>query len=68
MARQLNRPSFDEYHRLGETVSRELEGHCSFREIGEAIGITKQRAWHIGMVALGKVAHQLREQFKNEAN
>lgn len=66
MARQLKRPSFNEYHRLGETVSRELEGHCSFREIGAAIGISKQRAWHIGMVALGKVAYQLREQYKEK--
>jgi hypothetical protein len=64
VARQRNRPSFDEFHRLGETVSRQLEGHCSFREIGEAIGVTKQRAWHIGMVALGKVAWQLREQYR----
>lgn len=64
MARQLKRPSFDEYHRRGEVVSRQLDAHSSFREIGAAIGISKQRAWHIGMVALGKVAWQLREQYR----
>lgn len=56
---------FDDYHRIGETVAPQLETHCSYREIGEQLGITKQRAWHIGMVALGKLAYQLREQYKD---
>ena len=58
------RPTFEEYHRLGEKVSKELESCCSFTQIGRAIGVNKQRARYIGMVALGKLAHGLRQVLK----
>lgn len=60
-----NRLTFDEYHRLGETVSRRLETHCSFSTIGKVIGLSKQGARQVAMVALGKVAHRLQVQYKD---
>lgn len=56
---------FDDYHRIGETVAPQLDAHASYREIGDRLGLTKQRTWHIAMVALGKLAHGLREQYQN---
>lgn len=56
--------TFDDYHKLGEQVAKELEPRASYRKIGDELGLTKQRAWHIAMVALGKVAHQLRRTYE----
>jgi hypothetical protein len=54
------------YHDLGEQLSRELDPRMSFSEIGREIGMCKQGVRQIAMIALGKVAHQLRAQY-NEA-
>lgn len=54
------RPSWKRYHRLGEEVARELDTNYNYQQIGDSLGISKQKAYHEAMVALGKLAYQLR--------
>lgn len=58
------RPSWAVYHQLGVTISRHLDPNHTYEEIGAAVGLSKQQAYHEAMVALGKVAYQLKQQFR----
>ncbi|NVO00925.1 MAG: hypothetical protein HXX17_16535 [Geobacteraceae bacterium] len=66
MSSRRGQPTFDQYHRIGEQVAPQLDHYASYRQIGDSLGITKQRDWHIGMVALGKVVCGLKETFREE--
>jgi hypothetical protein len=54
------RPSWKRYHRIGEEVARELDANYTYQQIGDSLGISKQKAYHETMVALGKLAYQFR--------
>lgn len=56
--------TFEQYHKIGESVAPHLDKKESYSKIGKELGLTKQRTWHIAMVALGKVAHGLKEVYK----
>ncbi len=60
------RPSWEVYHRLGEEMSRHLKPNYTYEEIGACLGVSKQKAYHEAMVALGKLAYQLKKIFKQE--
>ena len=55
-----------DYHRLGEEIAKEIDGIASFSQIGRKIGLTKQRTWHVTMVALGKFVHRMRKHCETE--
>lgn len=57
------KPTEKFFHALGEKISKEnnLEGICSYQEISDTLGLKgKQWAWHICMVAIGKLAYQVK--------
>lgn len=56
------RANWETFHKLGEEIARDVEPVATFEEIGRSLGISKQQAWHLCMVALGKLAYQLRKQ------
>lgn len=58
------RPTWAVYHQLGEELSKQLNPNCTYEEIGASLGISKQKAYHEAMVALGKLAYQLRLIFR----
>lgn len=49
------------YHQLGAEVARQLPKHCTLEKLGQAIGTSKQNAYHESVVALGKVCYRLRQ-------
>ncbi len=55
------RPSWEVYHQLGEKFCQHLEPNFTFQEIGDNLGISKQKAYHECMVALGKLVYGLRK-------
>jgi DNA-directed RNA polymerase sigma subunit (sigma70/sigma32) len=57
--------SWDYYHQLGEQVSKRLDHQMSFSQIAREIGMSKQGVRQITMIALGKLAHQMRERYKD---
>ncbi len=60
------KPSWEYYHRIGEEVSKQLEANHTYKEIGAALGIPKQKAYHETMVALGKLTYRLRKKYYSE--
>ncbi len=56
------KPNWSAYYRLGVDLSKHLEGVSTFAEIGVELGVSKQRAYHECMVALGKLAYGLKRQ------
>lgn len=57
------KPTWAVYHRLGKQIASELDPNCTFQEIGDLLGISKQRAYHEAMVALGKIVYQLKKHY-----
>lgn len=57
------KPSWNSYHKLGEQIAVNIEPVRTFAEIGRTLGISKQKAYHECMVALGKVAYQAKKKF-----
>ena len=43
-------------YRVGVELSKDLEGVATYDEIGRELGLTKQNAYTLTMVALGKLA------------
>jgi len=65
----VQKPTNKFYHALGEKISEEfeLEGVCSYQEISDELGLKgKQWAWHLCMIALGKLAYQARRMKLND--
>lgn len=57
------KPSWAVYHQLGEEAASKLDPNYTYEQIGTALGISKQKAYHEAMVALGKVVYQLKKVF-----
>ena len=51
---------------LGVEYSQILEPDCTYQAIGDALGISKQMAYHICMVALGKLVYSMKKSKKFE--
>ncbi len=62
------KPTWAFYHRLGEQYAAHLQPNYSFAEIGREIGVSKQKAYHECMVALGKLVYGLKKTTSNEAH
>lgn len=57
------KPSWSVYHGLGVEVASMLSPNYSYEQIGAELGISKQKAYHEAMLALGKVVYQLKKTY-----
>ena len=55
------KPTWLEYHLLGEKTAQDLDAGFTFQEIGDELGMSKQQAYHECMVALGKLVYRLKQ-------
>lgn len=55
------RPTWEVYLKLGEAYGREMDALMTFDEIGQILGVPRQRAYHECYVALGKLVYGLRQ-------
>ena len=55
------KPSWQVYHDLGKELAPHLSANYTFEEIGAELGVSRQRAYHLCMMALGKLAYGLKK-------
>ncbi len=56
------KPSWQVYHDLGKELAPSLTSNYTYDEIGAELGVSHQRAYHLCMVALGKLAYGMKKQ------
>lgn len=52
--------------RVGAAIARQLQPLHSWTDIAAELGTTREGAYHIGVVALGRLAFRLQAQFAQE--
>jgi hypothetical protein len=61
LSRWKRKPGWITYHQLGSEFAAQLPVHSSWEAIGKKFRISRQNAFHEGVVALGKLCYRLRE-------
>lgn len=57
-------PSWSLRYRLGVEASRQIDTCCTLRELGDALGVTKQNAYTESVLALGTLVWRVRERLQ----
>ncbi|GFO67908.1 hypothetical protein GMLC_14870 [Geomonas limicola] len=60
------KPTWLVYLKMGQELSRHLDTNCTYEEIGACLGVSKQAARAETLVALGKLAYQLKKMWGKE--
>ena len=65
MSQRRERADWATYHALGVQFQGQLPRLRTLAEVGRALGVSKQKAWHASVLALGKLIYRLKAEVKS---